>query len=75
MPNGFSLQNVTFQLPKGYILGLIGENGAGKTTLLKLLLNVYVPTEREILLDGRRYQQEEEKIKQDIVEMVEALLQ
>ena len=63
---GFSLQNVTFQLPKGYILGLIGENGAGKTTLLKLLLNVYVPTEGEILLDGRRYQQEEEKIKQDI---------
>lgn len=63
---GFSLQNVTFQLPKGYILGLIGENGAGKTTLLKLLLNVYASTEGEILLDGRRYQQEEEKIKQDI---------
>jgi ABC-2 type transport system ATP-binding protein len=32
----FRLQNVSFDLPEGYILGLIGPNGAGKTTIIKL---------------------------------------
>ena len=31
----FSLQNVSFCLPKGSIMGFIGENGAGKTTTIK----------------------------------------
>ena len=30
----FALQNVDFELPSGYIMGIIGENGAGKTTTL-----------------------------------------
>ena len=34
----FSVENLSFTLPKGCIMGLIGENGAGKTTLLKLIL-------------------------------------
>ncbi|MEL1134737.1 ABC transporter ATP-binding protein [Desulfitobacterium sp. THU1] len=37
---GFHLQNVSFSLPKGCIMGLIGENGAGKSTTIKLLLNL-----------------------------------
>ena len=37
---GFALQDVTFRLPRGYIMGLIGPNGAGKTTLIKLILNL-----------------------------------
>lgn len=35
---GFSLQNVSFSLPQGAILGLVGENGAGKSTLIRLLM-------------------------------------
>lgn len=31
--SGFTLDDVTFDLPKGYIMGLIGPNGAGKSTL------------------------------------------
>ena len=31
----FSLQNINLSLPKGTILGLIGENGAGKSTIIK----------------------------------------
>lgn len=36
----FKLDNVNFQVPKGSIMGLIGENGAGKTTLIKLILGL-----------------------------------
>ena len=31
---GFKLDNVSFQLPKGYIMGLVGDNGAGKSTTM-----------------------------------------
>ncbi|RPI28212.1 MAG: ABC transporter ATP-binding protein [Acidobacteria bacterium] len=37
---GFVLDDVSFSLPTGYIMGLIGPNGAGKTTLIKLILDV-----------------------------------
>ena len=36
----FDLQNVDLKLPKGCIMGFVGENGAGKTTTLKCILNV-----------------------------------
>jgi len=37
---GFTLADVSFALPRGYIMGLIGPNGAGKTTTLKLILGL-----------------------------------
>jgi ABC-2 type transport system ATP-binding protein len=37
---GFTLRDVSFNLPRGYIMGLIGPNGAGKTTVIKLILNL-----------------------------------
>lgn len=36
----FDLQNIDLTLPRGCIMGLIGENGAGKSTVLKLILNL-----------------------------------
>jgi ABC-2 type transport system ATP-binding protein len=36
----FSVRDVSFSLPRGYIMGLVGPNGAGKTTLVKLILNL-----------------------------------
>lgn len=48
----FALEHITFHLPKGYIMGLVGENGAGKSSLLKLLLGVYERTAGEIKIDG-----------------------
>ena len=36
----FTLKDVSFELPYGYIMGLIGPNGAGKTTIIKLIMNL-----------------------------------
>ena len=37
---GFSLKNVSFSLPKGYIMGFVGQNGSGKTTTIRTILNM-----------------------------------
>ena len=36
---GFRLENISFTLPSGYIMGLVGPNGAGKTTIIKSIIN------------------------------------
>ena len=38
--DGFTLDNVSFNVPKGSIMGFIGQNGAGKTTTINSLLNI-----------------------------------
>lgn len=48
----YAIQDLSFELPAGTKLALVGENGAGKTTLVKLLARLYEPTEGRILLDG-----------------------
>jgi ABC-2 type transport system ATP-binding protein len=40
---GFALRDVSFSLPRGYIMGLIGPNGAGKTTIIRLILGLARP--------------------------------
>ncbi|WAM31669.1 ATP-binding cassette domain-containing protein [Caldicellulosiruptor naganoensis] len=49
-----ALENVSFSLDKGKIVGLIGENGAGKTTLLKLIAGFVQPSTGEILIEGKK---------------------
>ena len=44
----FELKNVSMKLPKGMIMGFIGENGAGKTTTIKAILNIITSYEGEI---------------------------
>jgi len=46
------LRDVSFRIPAGSVVALVGENGAGKTTLVKLLCRMYAPTEGRILVDG-----------------------
>lgn len=48
-----ALDNVSFALHEGQILGLIGPNGAGKTTLFNCLSRLYTPDSGEILFAGR----------------------
>ena len=62
----FQLKNVNLSLPKGMIMGLIGENGAGKTTTIKAVLNIINTDSGEIKIFGLDNKKEEKKIKQDI---------
>ena len=48
----WALRDVSFRIPAGAVIALVGENGAGKTTLVKLLCRMYEPTEGRILVDG-----------------------
>jgi branched-chain amino acid transport system ATP-binding protein len=48
-----ALDGISFDLPRGQILGLIGPNGAGKTTLFNCLSRLYTPSSGDILFEGR----------------------
>ncbi|PYI68488.1 ABC transporter ATP-binding protein [Arthrobacter livingstonensis] len=48
-----ALDNVSFTIKRGEILGLIGPNGAGKTTCFNAMTGVYKPTSGQVLLEGR----------------------
>jgi ribose transport system ATP-binding protein len=52
-PGVKALDQVSFQVRKNEIVGLVGENGAGKSTLLKILIGAYSPDEGEIIIHGR----------------------
>jgi len=49
-----AVQNVSFDVPHGEIVGLIGPNGAGKTTCFNLIAGVYRPDQGEVRFDGKR---------------------
>jgi len=49
----WALQNVSFNVEQGKVLGIIGRNGAGKSTLLKILSRITAPTSGEIKVMGR----------------------
>ena len=52
-PGVKALDDVTINIERGTIHGLVGENGAGKSTLIKVLAGIYQPNEGEIILDGK----------------------
>ena len=50
---GFAVENISFALPEGCIMGLIGENGAGKTTIIKMILDLVRQDAGEIDVFGK----------------------
>lgn len=64
--DGFSLKKVSFDVPKGCIMGFIGQNGAGKTTTIRSLLRITEINDGEIKLLGMDHRKEEDEIKKHI---------
>lgn len=61
----FALQDIHFELPAGYICGLIGENGVGKTTLLNILAGLY-EYDGTISIQEKEYRTNQMELQQDI---------
>lgn len=62
----FRLENISFELKEGYIMGLVGPNGSGKTTLIKLLLGLIKADEGKVEIFNKDIFQEEVYIKENI---------
>ncbi len=62
----FRLDNVSFSLPTGYIMGLIGPNGAGKTTIIKTIMNLIMKQSGEIKIFGKDHRKYEVDVKRRI---------
>lgn len=58
----FTMGPIDFDIPAGYIIGLVGPNGAGKTSLLNLLMGLYQPTGGEIRLDGMTHKEAQREL-------------
>jgi len=62
----FGVEDVSFSLPKGFIMGFVGKNGAGKTTTIKAILNMLNRDSGEIKIFGKDNIKDEADIKQKI---------
>ena len=62
----FSLREISFELPSGYIMGYVGQNGAGKTTSINLITGMYKLEEGNIQVAGM-------SVKDNLVEVKKAV--
>lgn len=62
----FTLDNVSFVLPEGCIMGFIGANGAGKSTTIKSILNIVIPDSGEIMVFGKQNLGENHALKEHV---------
>ena len=56
------IEDLSFDVKKGEIFGLLGANGSGKTTTIRSLLGLYRPTAGELLIDGAPYDPENQNV-------------
>lgn len=64
--DGFTLDDISFTVPKGRIMGFIGQNGAGKSTTIKAILNIIKTDSGEIRLFGKDHIKNEAEVKEQI---------
>lgn len=60
---GFELKDISLEIPRGVVAGLIGRNGAGKTTFINTLTDVYIPASGSIMYGNTELSKEPEKAK------------
>lgn len=56
------IKDLSFEVKKGEVFGLLGANGSGKTTTIRALLGFYEPTGGELLVDGKKYNPEDTNV-------------
>ncbi len=61
-----AIKDVSFVVPRGEVLGLLGENGAGKTTTLRILATMLKPTEGTAILNGHDILKNQEAVRREI---------
>ena len=71
--DGFTLDNISFDVPKGCIMGFIGQNGAGKTTTIRSLLHITDIDGGEISLLGMDHVKDEAELKKRIAVVFDEL--
>lgn len=64
--DGFTLDDLSFNVPKGSIMGFVGQNGAGKSTTINTILNIIKPDDGEIKIFGLDHIKDEIEIKKNI---------
>lgn len=64
--SNFTLRNLSFNLPQGAIMGLVGTNGAGKTTAIKSILNVTYKNSGQVTILGRDSVKDEIDVKNEV---------
>ncbi len=62
----FRLNNVSFNLPEGYIMGFVGRNGAGKSTTLKAIMRAVIPDGGQVEIFGKDMALYENEIKNKV---------
>ena len=71
--DGFTLDNVSLAVPRGSIMGFVGQNGAGKTTTIRALLGINLPDSGSIKLFGQSLNKNEAAIKSRIAVVFDEL--
>lgn len=64
--SAFSINNLSFSIPQGFVTGFIGSNGAGKTTMIRLMMDLLEPNTGEIKILGRQMKESAKCIKNKI---------
>ncbi len=64
--DNFKLNNISFNLEEGFIMGLMGPNGSGKTTLIKLIMGLLQPDEGKIYFKGKDISENPRVFKENI---------
>ena len=71
--DGFTLDNLSFNVPGGSIMGFIGQNGAGKTTTINTILNIVKPDSGTVKVFGLDHIRDEKEIKKHIAAVFDEL--